>query len=148
MKRKTNFRLLLVFILAFAFMACNNDKSPEENKTESQPAASTMPEYNPDMDPVKVEAKFIKLLSDTLGVKLFEGVYQPGDSVDFHTHPDHIMYILEGTTVEITLDDGSTQTVELPTGLGAVNATVTHKAKIIGPNPLRLVAADIYRPRN
>lgn len=148
MKQKTNTRLLFIFFMTMVLQACNNEKKTEETKVSSSESAASAPAYNPDMDPVKVEAKFIKLLSDTLGVKLFEGVYQPGDSVDFHAHPDHILYILEGTTLEITLDNGTTQTVELPTGFGAVNGPVTHKAKIIGPSPLRLIAADIYRPRN
>lgn len=148
MKQKTSISILFILFFTWIFMACNADNKTEESTAAIQPVENPMPAYNPDMDPVKVEAKFIKLLSDTLGVKLFEGVYQPGDSVDFHQHPDHILYILEGTTIEITLEDGTTQTVELPTGLGAINGPVMHKAKIIGPNPLRLVAADIYRPRN
>lgn len=147
MKQKTNISFLFAFLLTCFFSACDADKKTEEGTTTTEPGEKSTFVYNPDMDPVKVEAKFTKLLSDTLGVKLFEGVYQPGDSVDFHAHPDHILYILEGTTLEIGLEDGTTQKVELPTGFGAMNGPVTHKAKIIGPNPLRLIAADIYRPR-
>ena len=147
MKQTINISMSLALFLSLSLLACNADNQAGESTVATQSADNPVPPYNPDRDPVKVEAKFIKLLSDTLGVKLFEGVYQPGDSVDFHAHPDHVLYILEGTTLEIGLEDGTTQTVELPTGFGAVNGPVTHKAKIIGPNPLRLIAADIYRPR-
>lgn len=147
MKLKTINSFLVVMFAAILITGCKNEKPAEKNDESLTTNADPVPAYDPEMDPVKVEAKFIKMLGDTLGIKFFEGVYQPGDSVDFHAHPDHILYILEGSTLEMTVKDGTTQTVELKTGMGMVSGPVTHKAKIIGPGPLRLVAADIYRPR-
>jgi hypothetical protein len=151
MKQKTNASIFLALLMAVAFIACKNEAKKEEpaktvagEKTES-PA---MPAYNPAMDPVKVEAAFVKLLSDTLGIKLYEGTYNPGDSVAFHSHPDFIIYVLQGSTVEMGMPDGSVQTVEFKTGMAMVGGPVTHKAKITGKTALRLLVADIYRPRS
>lgn len=150
MKKKTNTIFFLVLFFGFAFIACNNEKKADEPNVaaETEMAASDMPAYDPALDPVKVEAAFINLLADTLGVKLYDGVWKPGDSVEFHTHPDNIVYVLEGSTVELTNKDGISNVIEFKTGMGMVGGTVTHKGKILGPGNLRLVVADIYRPRN
>lgn len=149
MNQKSNTRVLIALLLTFVFFACNSEKSTVET-SPATPAteSSEMTGYDPALDPVKVEAAFINLLADTLGVKLYDGVWKPGDSVEFHTHPDNIVYVLEGSTVELTNKDGTVNMVDFKTGMGMVGGSVTHKGKIIGPGNLRLVVADIYRPRN
>ncbi len=149
MKKKTNAIIFLALLISFAFIACNQEsKTTESAKAdEVKTEAPSAPVYDAAMDPVKVEAAFIKILSDTLGVKLYEGVYKPGDSIAMHTHPDNIIYVLEGSTVELTQQDGSKMVVEFKTGMGMVGGSITHAGKVTGKNNLRLLVADIYRPR-
>jgi hypothetical protein len=149
MKKKTNAIILLALFISFGFIACNQEsKTTEPAKAdEVKTEAPSAPVYDAAMDPVKVEAAFIKILSDTLGVKLYEGVYKPGDSIAMHTHPDNIIYVLEGSIVELTQLDGSKMVVEFKTGMGMVGGSITHAGKIIGKTNLRLLVADIYRPR-
>ena len=150
MKKKTNASIFLAMLILFVLFACNNEKKADEPAVavETETPVSPMPAYDAAMDPVKVEAAFVKVLADTLGIKLYEGTYKPGDMVEFHTHPDYIVYVLEGTSVELTNQDGTSQVVEFKTGMGVVSPAGTHKGKIIGKNNLRLVVADIYRPRS
>ena len=150
MRLKTNASVFLALMMSFLFIACNNEKKADEpipaetTTTESSPA----PAYDPAMDPVKVEAAFIKMMADTLGIKFYEASFKPGDSVDFHSHPDNIIYVLEGGTAEITPKDGEPQVVEFKTGMGIVGGPATHKGKIIGTKNLKLLVADVYRPRS
>ena len=149
MIQKTNASVFLALLMSFIFIACNNEKKDETAKTDAAKTETpSMPAYDPAMDPVKVEAAFIKMFSDTLGVKLYEASFKPGDSVEFHTHPDNIVYVVEGSTAEMTQKGGTVQVVEFKTGMGMVGGSVTHKGKNIGTTNLRLVVADIYRPRN
>lgn len=149
MKQKTNASIFLALLFSFFLIACNNEKTADAPVvTESDATSSTMPVYDAAMDPVNVEAAFLKMHADTLGIKLYEVSFKPGDSVNFHTHPDNIVYVLEGGTGEITMQDGTTQTVEFKTGMGIVGGPATHKGKIVGTTTLKLVVADIYRPRN
>ena len=144
MKKKTITSIILVLLMPFVFIACNQKTKTDTTKTETP----SMPAYDPAMDPVKVEAAFIKMFSDTLGVKFYEATFKPGDSVAMHTHPDNAIYVLEGSTAELTLQDGTKQVVEFKTGMGMVGGPITHKGKNIGMTNLRLLVTDIYRPRN
>lgn len=148
MKQKTNAGIFPALLISLVLFACSNEKKTDEPAAK-EPAAATasLPAYDAAMDPVNVEAAFVKILSDTLGVKLYEGTYKPGDSVAFHTHPDFIIYVLQGSMVELGMQDGSSQKVEFKTGMGMVGGPVTHKGKIIGNTDLKLLVADIYRPR-
>lgn len=150
MKQKINAGIFPALLISFMLFACNNEKKTDEPvvAVETETPVSPMPTFDPAMDPVKVEAAFVKILSDTLGVKLYEGTYKPGDSVAFHTHPDFIIYVLQGSMVELGMQDGSSQKVEFKTGMGMVGGPVTHKGKIIGKTDLKLLVADIYRPRS
>ena len=150
MKQKTNANIILA-LLAVAFIACNQQsKTDETAKTDATKTEATtmMPAYDPAMDPLKVEAAFAKVLADTLNVKLYEITVNPGDSAGLHTHPDYILYVLQGGTLKIYPKDGEPQINELQTGMGVIFPTGTHSGKNIGTTIIKLLVADIYRPRS
>ena len=150
MKQKTIAIIFPALILAFVFFACNNEKK------EGEPAAtettstmdSPMPVYNPAMDPVNVESPFLTFHKDTLGIKLYEVTLNPGDSVGMHTHPDYMLYVLQGGTARLYSKEGVPQVAELPTGAALVIPTETHSGINIGTTTIKLLVADIYRPRS
>lgn len=150
MKQKTNASIILVLLMAFAFFACNNETKKEEPikvegvKIENQ----DMPAYDAARDPINVEAAFLKLHKDTLGIKLYEVTLNPGDSVGIHNHPDHIIYVAQGGKLRLYSSDGKFQESELPTGAAMIIPYQTHYGKNIGNTAVKLLVADIYRPRN
>jgi quercetin dioxygenase-like cupin family protein len=150
MKQKTNARFIPALLMTFAFIACNNEgKKEEPAKTDAAKTESvSMPAYDAAMDPVKVEAAFLKMLADTLNVKLYEVTVSPGDSVALHTHPDYVLYVLQGGTLKIYPKEGEPQVNELQTGMGVIFPTGTHSGKNTGTTTVKLLVADIYRPRN
>ncbi len=147
MKQKTSTSIFLTLFMAVIIFSCNSENKSDESVAPEAQTAS-MPAYDPEMDPIKVEAKFIKLLSDTLNVKLYEFAFNPGDSVEIHTHPDNVIYVLEGGTINIKPKDGEEQAVEFKTGTGFVSGSGTHWGWNSGKTTVRLLVADIYRPRN
>ena len=150
MKQKTIVIIILSFLMAITIMACNEQpKKDETAKTDvSKSETTSLPAYDPAMDPIKVEAAFNKVLADTLNVKLHEVTLNPGDSADMHTHPDFTLYILQGGTLKIYPKGGEPQVLELKTGMGFIFPTVTHSGKNIGTTTIKLLVSDIYRPRN
>lgn len=145
MKQKAN-TIIFVFILtAVAIIACNQENKPEETV---KAGTSSMLAYDAAMDPVNVEAPFLKMHKDTLGIKLFEVTLQPGDSVGLHTHPDHVIYIAQGGKARLYSKEGKAQEVELPTGTAMIVPTESHAGINIGTTPITFIVADIYRPRS
>jgi beta-alanine degradation protein BauB len=150
MKQKTNLRISLFLLMVISIIACNEQpKTVETEKTEvSTTDTNSLPAYDPDMDPVKVEAAFNKVLADTLNIKLHEVTLNPGDSAGMHTHPDFTLYILEGGTLKIYSKEGEPQVLELKTGMGFIFPTVTHSGINIGKTTIKLLVSDIHRPRS
>ena len=150
MKSKTNASIFLVLFMSFIFIACNNEKKEEAAKTdEVKTETPAMPAYDAAMDPMTVEAAFVtQKFADTLGVKFYEVTIKPGDSVAMHTHPDHLVYVMEGAMAMLTSKGGSPTPVEFKTGMGVVTGPDSHMGKNVGTTNLRLLVADIYRPRS
>ena len=150
MKQKTKVFTILSILVVIIVMACNdqpkNDETTKTNVIKSE--TSSLPTYDPEMDPIKVEAAYNKVLADTLNIKLHEVTLKPGDSVGMHTHPDFTLYILQGGTLKIYPKGAEPQVLELKTGMGLIFPTVAHSGKNIGTTTIKLLVSDIYRPRN
>ena len=151
MKHATNASILLAFLIAFALTACNNEaKKDEAAKGEaSKTETPSMLTYDAAMDPVKVEANIISnVFADTLGVKFYELIIKPGDSVGLHSHPDHLVYVVDGGMVELKNNEGKATPTEFKTGMGVVTGPDIHSGKNTGTTTIKMVVADIYRPRS
>ena len=93
----------------------------------------------------KVAPTMYKVLSDTMGVRLMEAVYKPGEASAMHAHPDFALYIMEGGKIEITNTAGNKQVVDFKKGMGVVMPADTHTAKNVGTTTVRLVVVEINR---
>ncbi|HEX5654093.1 MAG TPA: cupin domain-containing protein [Chitinophagaceae bacterium] len=154
MTNTSSLTLLLAIGLSLFSLSCNQETKTGElvnADTTTVPGTTAkpgLPVFDPARDPLVVEAQFLKLLADTLNVQLYEVTFKPGDSVALHTHPDFILYVLEGGTMEIVSEGASPQVVEFKTGMGMVLPSESHAAKNTGKSTVRLLAANIYRPRS
>jgi hypothetical protein len=108
-----------------------------------------MPAYDPSMDPVTVGAKYVKLLRDTLNVKMYEFTVKPGESWPVHMHPNHTVYVLQGGKMALYMREAERQdTLTFPTGTALVSGPLTDSGKNIGNTTIKMVVTDIYRPFN
>jgi len=64
-----------------------------------------------------------------------------------HAHPDHVIYVLESGTAEITGKDGKTQVAEFKKGTCIISGPQAHAAKNTGTTPVKLLIVHVYRPR-
>lgn len=141
---------------AIFFVACNQPKTNPESGDNSKDTLvketavkpePEMPAYDPAMEPTKVGAQFSQVLHDTLGIKMYLFTLKPGDSAALHSHPDHTVYVLQGGTALISMNDGAPQQMELKEGMGFISPALKDYGKNIGKTTIRLVITDIYRPR-
>jgi quercetin dioxygenase-like cupin family protein len=150
MKQKNNAGIILAFMILLVFIACNNEAKKEEpGKTdEVKTESGSMPGYDPAMDPTKTAGYPATILGDTLGLKAYEFLANPGDTIPMHSHPDHVLYVLEGGTGDLTGKDGKTQAAEFKKGDCIIFGPQNHSAIITGNTAIRLLIVQVYRPRS
>jgi quercetin dioxygenase-like cupin family protein len=67
-------------------------------------------------DMVKTNPKHVKLLTDTLGVRMVKVTMAPGDELTLHTHPVQMVYCLEGGEITVTYKDGKKEVMKMKAG--------------------------------
>lgn len=82
-------------------IGCNPSAETETNGDAASAAVESeeqtdMAAYDPTMDLALTGGDSIQILGDTLGIKMYIASMAPGDSVAWHYHPDHTIYVLEG----------------------------------------------------
>jgi hypothetical protein len=150
---KTRTCLLAAACTAFLLGCKENTSSDVSNMNDTTtivPASdpSPAPAYDPAMDAYLMGGDGIKQLSDTLGVKIYEFAVAPGESWGLHTHPDHTVYVLEGGTMALYMEEaGRTDTLTFPTGMAFLSGPLTDSGSNVGKTTIKMVVTDIYRSR-
>jgi len=146
----SKFQLLVIFV--FLIAGCNSqDQSNNANTVDSasnnQSGTTRYTPFDASRSVTKISPDLYTQLADTLNVRLLQGTYKPGDSSIMHAHPDFALYVLEGSTVELTGEDGNKQNVEFKKDMAVVLPAATHSAKNIGKTTLKLIVVEVNRPR-
>ena len=150
MKRRNTATIFLSFLMVFSFIACDNKaKKDEPAKTDTATTETvSIADFDPAMDATKTAGYPATILGDTLNVKAYEFLANPGDSIPMHAHPDHMIYVLEGGIADITGADGKTQSAEFKKGACIISGPQSHAAKNTGTTTLKLLIVHVYRPRS
>jgi quercetin dioxygenase-like cupin family protein len=148
-------KLILPFATVLLLVSCNErtdnqavNTPPTDTTAVVKTEANFRPAYNTSQSVTVVAPNLYKMLSDTLGLRVLEATYKPGDSTTIHSHPDFAMYVLQGGKVEISSEEHGKQQVEFITGTAMVLPAESHTAKNIGNTTLKLVVVEADRPRN
>lgn len=147
--------LLLVLATVLFLVRCSETANTSENndrdtvQTATANDTTSMPAYDPSMDSYTMEGDAVKRIKDTLGIKLYEISGKPGETFRLHTHPDHIAYVLQGGTIALFIKEtGRVDTISFPAGYGLISGPLSDSGKNIGKTTIKMLVADIYRPRN
>lgn len=154
--KQINIYICFFSVVLFSFfISCHQSTTTSENNDVDTTSAvtnsdtSSMPAYDPSMEPLTVGAKFSKKLGDTLGIKMYEFTVKPGESWALHTHPDHTVYVLQGGKMALFIQGkGRQDTLTFPTGMGLIMPSLSDSGKNIGNTTLKLLVSDVYRPRS
>ena len=99
-------RLMLAILISASLVACKGKDKEKEKVTTTDSLTITAPTNNTaGMDAVTVAPNFYKTLADTLGIRMVEVNYAPGDSSATHWHPDYAIYTAQGGKVTFYAKD-------------------------------------------
>ncbi len=99
------------------------------------------------MDATKAAANHYKTKMDSLGLRIVEASYKPGESSAMHSHPDAGVYAISGGTAAFTEKDGTKHTNEMPTGTTMISGAGTHSVKNVGKTTMKVLLVEVNRPR-
>jgi quercetin dioxygenase-like cupin family protein len=77
-------------------------------------------------DGCKVEPKNCKLLKEDDTFRVIDYTAHAGDKVGMHSHPAHVVYVLEGGKAKFTMPDGTTKEIDAKPGEVIINPPTVH----------------------
>ena len=118
MNQKIKNRFFLALGISLVLTACNqSDKKDEETKTTDSTITAKTEEVQPAVpDAVTAAPNLYKVAADTMGIRIVEVTYKPGDSSAWHAHPDYAVYATEGGTATFYGKDGAKMESEMKKG--------------------------------
>jgi len=152
MNQKINRLFSLALGISITLIACNGGGKKEEEAatTDSTMTATTdtvqqvaQPET---VDAVKAAPNLYKILHDTMGIRVLETTYKPGDSSALHSHPDYALYVISGGTAEFIDKDGKKNVMEMKSGMENIRPGEIHSVKNTGKTPIKVLLVEVNRP--
>ena len=149
---KINRHLFLALAISFGFAACNNEEKKTEEATTSDNSAvastetATTTVADEKIDATKVAPGLYTVAKDTMGIRVLNILYKPGDSSAMHSHPDNALYVIDGGKAEFTNKDGSKQVAVLKSGMTQIGGAETHSVKNVGTTTMKAILVEVNRP--
>lgn len=143
---------IIALLIGCFFVACNNNEKKAEpsntDTTATTSTADTTVKAPPaqDMDATKIAPGLYTVAKDTMGIRVLNIVYKPGDSSAMHSHPDNALYVIDGGKTQFTAQDGSKQVVEFKSGFMSIGGAEMHSVKNIGKTTVRAILVEVNRP--
>jgi len=155
MNRKFNRFLILALGVSLAIAACNqSDKKDEASTTTDStmnPATDTAQQVamtqDSEVDALKAAPNLYKLVKDSMGIRVLEATYKPGDSSALHSHPDYALYVISGGMAQFTEKDGSKGEREMKPGMANIRAAEVHSVKNTGKTTVKVLLVEVNRPK-
>jgi quercetin dioxygenase-like cupin family protein len=97
-------------------------------------------------DAAKIAPNEYKVAADSMGIRVLQINYKPGESSALHSHPDQALYVLEGSKAEFTDKDGKKMTFEFKKGMTMIMPGATHSVKNIGTATMKAILVEVSRP--
>src|ERR1700730_5990672 len=152
MRLKQPSQFMVAIFFSLLVIACGQgEKKTDESKTAD--SASTVATdtaktaaMDAPIDAVKAAPNLHKTLQDTLGIRILDADYKPGDSSVMHSHPDYALYVIKGGKAEFIAKDGSKMVTEMKPGMENIKAAEFHSVKNIGNTEVKVLLVEVNRP--
>lgn len=80
-------------------------------------------------------------------VRLCEVTFKPGARIGYHSHPDHLVYVLKPGRLRVTGADGRVHDVEFKAGQAIWSDAEAHSAVNPGTDEVRGIIVELKAPR-
>jgi oxalate decarboxylase/phosphoglucose isomerase-like protein (cupin superfamily) len=140
-------RLMLAIIISASFAACNSGGKSSDKGTanDSTKMTQTGGDNTAGKDAVSVAPNLYKLVADTMGIRVVEVMYKPGDSSALHWHPDYAIYAIDGGTATFYDKDGKSMVNEMKQGMAMVRPGEWHSVKNTGKTDMHVLLVEVNR---
>ena len=150
MNLKFGSRFMLAILISISFVACKDKGKGEEKVTTTDSTKNTTPTTDnanntAGMDAATVAPGFYKVVADTLGIRILEVNYKPGDSSAMHWHPDYAIYAIDGGMATFYGKDGSKMDNEMKTGMTMIRPGEWHSVKNSGKTNIHVLLVEVNR---
>jgi quercetin dioxygenase-like cupin family protein len=98
------------------------------------------------LDPVVVNARMEQVRLENRDVRVIEGVLQPSDREQMHSHPAFVTYVVAGGKIRNHFADGKVIEAELKTGDVLWREPQTHWIENIGSTTLHFILVELRNP--
>lgn len=109
----------------------------------SQPVAAQVPANE---DPVPRYPGNYKVLFENDRVRVLDFRLRRGDTEELHSHPAHVLYVLEPFTIRFRLPDGRTAIRQAKAGEVLFSEAVTHSPTNIGSTDAHGILVELKTP--
>ena len=99
------------------------------------------------LDPAVVNAEMEHVRLENSHVRAIEGVLQPGDKEQMHSHPAFVVYLIAGGRIRNNFADGKVVEAELKTGDVLYREPQTHWVQNIGTTTIHFLLVELKNPR-
>jgi quercetin dioxygenase-like cupin family protein len=99
-------------------------------------------------DPMQVGPNIYKLLFENERVRVFEVRFKPGEKIALHSHPDHVVYVLDDGKLKLSYPDGKSVEVVLKAGQTLWIPAETHAAENVGSTDAHSLVVELKEPSN
>ena len=94
-------------------------------------------------DPAKVASNVYKKLMENELVRVFDVRFKPGDKAVMHWHPNHLVYVFEDGSLELSLPNGKTQKLVAKGGDTAWMDSGHHQAVNKGKSDMHALVVEL-----
>lgn len=150
MNLQIKIKLFWALVIPTAIVACNQS-GKKEAETTTMTDTTTIVKADTERpttaeDAVTAAPNLYKVLKDSMGIRIVEATYKPGDSSAMHSHPDYAVYTVQGGTVSMYGKDGAKMENELKTGSIRIRPGEAHSVKNTGKTTLKVILFEVNRP--
>lgn len=79
-------------------------------------------------DGCTVAPEHCRILKEDAKVRVVDYTAKKGDKVPMHSHPAHVIYVIQGGKTKFTMPDGTTKEIDAKAGEAIINPPTTHSA--------------------
>jgi quercetin dioxygenase-like cupin family protein len=80
-------------------------------------------------DNCSVAPKNCRILKEDANFRVIDYTAKKGDKVGMHSHPAHVIYVVQGGKTRFTMPDGSTKEIETKSGEALINPPTVHASE-------------------
>jgi quercetin dioxygenase-like cupin family protein len=98
-------------------------------------------------DPAKVAGDVYKLVMENDRVRVFDVRFKPGQKAVMHEHPNHVVYVIDDYTLDLSGPDGKKQEIKLKAGQAFWMEAGPHAAVNIGKTAGHALVVELKEPK-